>query len=247
MVTSILIIGGDPKQNDEIVELLRPAADYDVTTVTWKPDALAQIESASRRVDAIIINTPPPEVDVAALCEALSGLRVRVPIVVIGEPVDEVEVVRALDAGTIDYIAKPLRLREFQARLRAHIRQHQTSDCAVLKIGPYRFQTGERWLHEPAANRFIRLTSKEARLLRYLCRAAGEVVPQGTLLRDVWGYDVDIRTHTLETHIYRLRQKMERDPTKPLIILTDNGGYSLGSFRTGVPDTARLPLASPIN
>jgi DNA-binding response OmpR family regulator len=160
MATYILMIGGDPKQNDEIVELLRPAADYDVTAVTRKPDALAQIESARRRVDAIIINTPPPDADVAALCALLSGLRVRVPIVVLGEPVDELEMVRALDAGAIDYIARPLRLREFQARLRAHIRQHETSDCAVLKIGPYRFHTGERWLREPATDRFIRLTSK---------------------------------------------------------------------------------------
>jgi DNA-binding response OmpR family regulator len=164
-----------------------------------------------------------------------------------GEPVDELEIVRALDAGATDYIARPVRLGEFQARLRAHLRQHETSDSAVLRIGTYYFHAGERWLHEPATDRFIRLTSKEARLLRHLYRAAGEVVPQGTLLRDVSGYDVDIRTHTLETHIHRLRHKIERDPAKPLIILTDNGGYSLGNFGTGDRHTAGLPLASPIN
>ena len=136
MATYILIIGGDPKQTDEIVELLRPAADYDVATVTRKLDALAQIESASRRVDAIIINTPPPDVDVAALCALLNERRIYVPIVVIGEPVDELKIVRVLDAGATDYIGRPVRLGELHARLRTHIHQHETSDCAVLRLDP---------------------------------------------------------------------------------------------------------------
>jgi DNA-binding response OmpR family regulator len=228
MAARILIIGGDARQNDEIEHLLGSVADYEITTVTRKPDALAQIESASRRVDAIIINTPPPDVDVAALCALLNERRIYVPIVVIGEPVDELEIVHALDAGATDYIARPVRLAEFQARLRAHLRQHETSDSAVLRIWPYYFHTGKRWLREPATNRFIRLTSKEAAVLRHLYRAGGQTVSQSTLLRDVWGYAADIQTHTLQTHIYRLRHKIERDPAKPLIILAVNGGYSLG-------------------
>src|SRR5215469_13131185 len=110
MATHILIIGGDPSQNDEIEHLLGPVADCDLTIVTRKRDALAQIESARPRVDVIIVNTPAPDVDTAALCAVLSGLRMHVPIVVLGEPVDELEIVRALNAGATDYIARPVRL-----------------------------------------------------------------------------------------------------------------------------------------
>jgi len=243
MATHILIIGGDPSQNDEIEHLLGPVADCDLTIVTRKRDALARIESARPRVDVIIVNTPAPDVDTAALCAVLSGLRMHVPIVVLGEPVDELEIVRALNAGATDYIARPVRLAEFQARLRAHLRQHETSDSAVLRIGTYYFHTGERWLHDPATDRFIRLTSKEAGVLKLLYRAAGAPVSRSTLLRDVWNYDVNIRTHTLETHIYRLRSKIERDPAKPLIIMTARGGYSLGSFTLGSRHTEELQLA----
>jgi DNA-binding response OmpR family regulator len=238
MAARILIIGGDPWQNDEIDHLLGSVADYDLTIVTRKRDALAQIESARPGVDVIIVNTPAPDVDTAALCAVLSGLRMHVPIVVLGEPVDELEIVRALNAGATDYIARPVRLAEFEARLRAHLRQHETSDSAVLRIGTYYFHASERWLHDPATDRFIRLTSKEAAALRHLYRAAGQTVSQSTLLRNVWGYAADIQTHTLQTHIYRLRHKIERDPAKPLIILAVNGGYSLGG--------GALHLASPV-
>jgi DNA-binding response OmpR family regulator len=246
MATHILIIGGDPSQNDEIEHLLCLVADYDLTIVTRKRDALAQIESARPRVSAIIINTPAPDMDAAAVCAALSRLQVHIPIIVLGEPLDELEIVRALDAGATDYIARPVRLGEFQARLRAHLRQHETSDSAVLRIGTYYFHASERWLHDPATDRFTRLTHKEAGVLKLLYRAAGAPVSRSKLLRDVWNYDVNIRTHTLETHIYRLRSKIERDPAKPLIILTDNRGYSLGNFRTGSLTPPGLPLAGSI-
>jgi DNA-binding response OmpR family regulator len=73
----------------------------------------------------------------------------------------------------------------------------------------------------------MRLTDKECSILKYLYRAGGKAVPRQVLLNEVWGYNGAVSTHTLETHIYRLRQKLEADPSHPRLLLTENGGYKL--------------------
>jgi DNA-binding response OmpR family regulator len=80
----------------------------------------------------------------------------------------------------------------------------------------------------PAArNRKIRLTDKECAILKFLYRAGGKSVPRPVLLNEVWNYSSAVSTHTLETHVYRLRQKLEVDPAQPRLLLTENGGYKL--------------------
>jgi DNA-binding response OmpR family regulator len=81
-------------------------------------------------------------------------------------------------------------------------------------------------LHDQAANRKIRLTEKETAILKYLYRI-GAVVDRDTLLGEVWGYNAGVSTHTLETHVYRLRQKIEPDPSKVTLLVTEAGGYRL--------------------
>ena len=81
------------------------------------------------------------------------------------------------------------------------------------------------WILRPTGRR-IHLTEKETAILRYLYRA-GETVPRETLLQEVWGYNSGVTTHTLETHIYRLRQKIEKDAAAPAILVTEAGGYKL--------------------
>ena len=81
-------------------------------------------------------------------------------------------------------------------------------------------------LTDEAANKKIRLTEKETAILKYLYRAS-DAVGRDTLLGEVWGYNAGVTTHTLETHVYRLRQKIERDPSKAEILVTDQGGYRL--------------------
>jgi DNA-binding response OmpR family regulator len=73
----------------------------------------------------------------------------------------------------------------------------------------------------------IRLTDKETNILKYLYRAGGKVISREELLTEVWGYNAGVTTHTLETHVYRLRQKIEPDPTGPKILITEAGGYRL--------------------
>ena len=131
-----------------------------------------------------------------------------------------------LESGANDYVTKPFRFAVLLARIRAQLRQHEHSEDAVLQIGPYTFRPNIKMLVDEAANKKIRLTEKETAILKYLYRAS-DAVSRDTLLGEVWGYNAGVTTHTLETHVYRLRQKIERDPSKAEILVTDQGGYRL--------------------
>jgi DNA-binding response OmpR family regulator len=109
--------------------------------------------------------------------------------------------------------------------LRAQLRQGNGAD-AVLTIGPYAFQPASRLLRDPIGKRQVRLTDKEAAILQFLHRA-GKAIGRDTLLGEVWGYNAGVTTHTLETHVYRLRRKIERDPANAEILVTEPGGYRL--------------------
>ena len=146
------------------------------------------------------------------------------------------DVVRGLDSGANDYISKPFRLAELLARLRAQLRIFENSEDAVFKIGPFIFRPSAKQLVEPAKNRRIRLTEKEAAILKFLYRAGPKPVARQVLLNEVWGYNAAVTTHTLETHIYRLRQKIEPDPSNSRLLLTEGGGYRLNP--DGVPAAA---------
>jgi DNA-binding response OmpR family regulator len=144
-------------------------------------------------------------------------------------------------------MTKPFHLAELMARLRAQIREHDTSEDAVLPIGPYHFRPGTRTLHEPVSNVQLRLTQKEVTILKCLYRASGRPVSRQTLLQEVWGYSFAARTHTVGTHIYRLRRKIEPDPAHPTVVVNDGGGYILGQHEeaeTGAgPATVRHATA----
>jgi DNA-binding response OmpR family regulator len=145
------------------------------------------------------------------------------------------------------------RSNELLARLRAQLRVFEDSPEAILTIGPYVFRPAMRLLHHPANNRRISLTSKEADVLRFLYRLEGCSVKAEVLLREVWGYSRNAETHTLSTHIYRLRQKMEKDPAHPMLLTSVGKGYrleagqrSLGLHdRTIAPDTTSRPHEAP--
>jgi DNA-binding response OmpR family regulator len=137
------------------------------------------------------------------------------------------DVILALDAGANDCITKSTSMGLFLARLRAHLRQHAQNDESDLRIQHYRFRPSTRLLTDAAGRKKCLLTGKETILLKYLCRMRGITVPREQLLRVVWEYSPDVTTHTIETHVWRLRKKLEHDPRRPTILITDPGGYRL--------------------
>jgi len=139
----------------------------------------------------------------------------------------EADTILGLDSGANDYITKPFRLGVMLARIRAQMRQHERSEDAVFTLGPYSFRPSAKMLVDPGTNTKVRLTEKETAILKYLLRAGDSVIGRDELLNEVWGYNSGVTTHTLETHVYRLRQKLERDPSNATILVTEPGGYKL--------------------
>ncbi len=238
----ILIVGAEPGQRDSLAQDLETGGMFQVTGAAGAAEAVARTQLRQQRLDAIIVQAALADGDGTELCGRLRRRGLRVPIIVLSEASAEQDIVRALDAGANDYVVKPFRMAELKARLRAQIREHETSEDAVLTIGPYHFRPGTRLLHEPAENKQIRLTQKEVTILKCLYRAAGLPVSRQTLLHEVWSYSAGARTHTVETHIYRLRRKIEPDPSRPTVIINDGGGYCLGQAADAEAPSPRPPM-----
>ena len=185
------------------------------------------IAAKDARFDAVILDIGLPDGDGRDLCAKLRKQGHRIPIIMLTEFDSETDVVKGLDFGANDYIAKPFKLAVLLARLRAQVRIFENSEDAVFTIGPYTFRPAAKLLQDAAKNRRIRLTEKEAAILKFLYRAGTHPVARQVLLNEVWGYNAAVTTHTLETHIYRLRQKIEPDPANARLLVTEGGGYRL--------------------
>ena len=149
------------------------------------------------------------------------------PIILLTAADTEADTILGLDSGANDYVAKPFNTGVLLARIRAQLRQFELSEDAAFLIGPYVFQPSQKLLLDGSDdNRKVRLTEKETEILKYLYRAEGPVSRE-VLLDEVWGYNAGVTTHTLETHIYRLRQKIESEPSTAALLVTEGGGYRL--------------------
>jgi len=138
----------------------------------------------------------------------------------------DADTILGLDAGANDYVTKPFKFPVLLARIRAQLRQHEQSEDAVFQLGPYTFKPAMKVL-TTEGERKVRQTEKETNILKFLYRSNDGVVPRDVLLHEVWGYNAGVTTHTLETHIYRLRQKIEPDPSNARLLVTESGGYRL--------------------
>ncbi|MBR0646536.1 response regulator transcription factor [Plastoroseomonas hellenica] len=223
----VLIVDDDEALRGTLAEQLAIDQEFHTAEAGTAAEAEAMLTAADRRFDAVLLDIGLPDGDGRELCTRLRRHGLRMPVIMLTGADAEADVVRGLDAGANDYIAKPFRLNELLARLRAQLRVFDNSEDAVFTIGPYVFRPSAKMLLEQARNRKIRLTEKEAAILKYLYRAGGRPVPRQILLNEVWGYNSAVTTHTLETHIYRLRQKVEPDPTAARLLLTEGGGYRL--------------------
>ncbi len=221
----ILLVDDDEALRKTLAEQL--ALEGEFTCVEAGSAASALTTAQKEKPDAILLDVGLPDGDGRQVCEALRKAGVTVPIIMVTASSGEADTIRGLDMGANDYISKPFRLGELLARLRAHLRQHEHSEDALIPIGPYVFKPNVKMLVDEKANKKIRLTEKETAILKYLYRAGERAVGRETLLGEVWGYNAGVTTHTLETHVYRLRQKIEKDPAKAQILVTDAGGYKL--------------------
>ncbi|NHN87358.1 response regulator transcription factor [Acetobacter conturbans] len=223
----ILIVDDDQTLRQMLVEQLQVdgeflAVEADSVAAAW--DAL---RAPDARFDAIILDVTLPDGDGRDFCVELRREGIRMPIIMLTGSDNEADIVRGLDAGANDYVAKPFRIAELLARLRAQLRIFENSEDAVFTVGPYTFRPSAKLLVETTRNKRIRLTEKEAAILKFLYRAGTRPVPRQVLLNEVWGYNAAVTTHTLETHIYRLRQKIEPDPSNATLLITEGGGYRL--------------------
>ena len=229
----ILIVDDDAMLCEMLTEQLQIDGEFSVTEAATLTEAEDKATATDSRFDAMILDVGLPDGDGRDLCAELRRRGMRMPIIMLTGSDDEADVVRGLNAGANDYIAKPFRLAELLARLRAQLRIYENSEDAVFTIGPYTFRPSAKLLQEPIKNRRIRLTEKEAAILKFLYRAGTRPVQRQVLLNEVWGYNAAVTTHTLETHIYRLRQKIEPDPANARLLVTEGGGYRLDP--RGVP------------
>ncbi len=223
----ILIVDDDPDLSQMLAEQLALEGEFAAVGAGTLAEAERLLAAPDARFDAVLLDVGMPDGDGRDFCIRLRRLGHKMPILMLTGSDAERDVVRGLESGANDYIAKPFRLAELLARLRAQLRTFENSEDAAFSIGPYTFRPSAKLLVDPARNRRIRLTEKEAAILKFLYRAGSRSVARQVLLGEVWGYNAAVTTHTLETHIYRLRQKIEPDPGHSRLLLTEGGGYRL--------------------
>ena len=200
---------------------------HDEFVVTDASNATAGVKAVKAdHADLVLLDVNLPDMDGREACKIIRRNGYKGPVIMLTGQTSDSDTILGLDSGANDYVAKPFRFGVLLARIRAHLRQHEHSEDAIFKVGPYTFKPSAKMLVRDD-NKKIRLTEKETAIIKFLYRSGEQSVSRDTLLADVWGYNAGVSTHTLETHIYRLRQKIERDPSHAEILVTEGGGYRL--------------------
>ena len=221
----ILIVDDDEFFRQTLSEQLQLHEEFSPVEAATGAEALEAAKSDY--FDVIILDIGLPDMDGRDVCRLMRKKEVTSPIIMLTGSDTETDTILGLQAGANDYVTKPFHLGVLLARIRAQIRQHERSDDAVFTIGPFTFQTANKLFLNNETNEKTRLTDMETKMLKYLYRAGCRVVDRDVLLGEVWGYSAAVDTHTVETHIYRLRQKIERDSSNPEILVSEPGGYRL--------------------
>jgi DNA-binding response OmpR family regulator len=222
----ILVVEDDEALRNTLAEILSGEHRYTVVEAATLAEADKAMEDEDERPDVIVLDVGLPDGDGCGYCARLRKAGFKMPIIILTGAAGEADVVRGLSAGANDYIAKPFRAAELAARLQAQLRTFDNSEDAVFPLGRFVFYPARGQLRDVTKKQVVRLTGKEVGLLKFLHRA-GAGVDREVLLTQVWGYNSGMSTHTLETHIYRLRQKIEVDPASPTLLVTVLGGYRL--------------------
>lgn len=220
----ILIVEDDADLREALVEQLSLYEEFEITSET---SATRGVQAArNERVDLLLMDVGLPDMDGREAVKLLRKGGFKAPIIMLTGHDTDSDTILGLEAGANDYVTKPFRFAVLLARIRAQLRTHEQSEDAVFSIGPYTFRPAQKMLVDGNGNK-VRLTEKETAIIKYLYRAEQKVIGRDELLEQVWGYNSGVTTHTLETHVYRLRQKIEKDPSHARLLVTEGGGYKL--------------------
>ena len=221
---NILLVDDDDDLRGALTEQL---ALYDEFTVITEASATKGVNTArSEQIDLLVMDVGLPDMDGREAVKILRKGGFKSPIIMLTGHDTDSDTILGLEAGANDYVTKPFRFAVLLARMRAQLRTHEQSEDAIFTIGHYTFRPSQKLLTEEDGNK-VRLTEKETAIMKYLYRAEQKVISRDELLEQVWGYNSGVTTHTLETHIYRLRQKVEKDPSNARLLVTEGGGYKL--------------------
>jgi len=225
-VKKILLVDDDDDLREALGEQLMLSEEFDVHDAGSASCAMTKVKEGI--FDLLILDVGLPDMDGRELCALMRKNGVKSPILMLTGHDTDADTILGLNSGANDYVTKPFKFPVLLARIRAQLRQHEQSEDAIFQLGPYSFKPATKML-VTEDDKKIRLTEKEANILKFLYRSQESVVPRDTLLHEVWGYNAGVTTHTLETHIYRLRQKIEPDPSNSRLLVTESGGYRLNA------------------
>ena len=220
----IIIVDDDDMLRETLREQFSLHDEFEVAETATAADGIKAAKAD--HADLVILDVNLPDMDGREACKLMRRGGYKGPVIMLTAQTSEADTILGLDSGANDYVTKPFRFAVLLARIRAHLRQHEQSEDAVFKLGPYTFKPAAKLLVREDSRK-VRLTEKETAIIKFLLRAGEQIVSRDVLLQDVWGYNAGVSTHTLETHVYRLRQKIERDPSHAEILVTEGGGYKL--------------------
>ena len=219
----VLLVDDDTMLRGSLAEQLAATGEY--APVEAGSVAEGRAKAKDGLYEFMILDVGLPDGDGRKLCRVLRDDGVSCPIVLLTAADTDADTIEGLESGANDYITKPFRFAVLMARIHAHLRNHEQSEEAVYRIGPYTFRPSAKVPIEPTEKK-IRLTEKETNIPKFIYRS-GDTVARETFLHEGWVYDPAVTTHALETHIYRLRQKIENNPGQAQILVTESGGYRL--------------------
>ncbi|MCG6856538.1 MAG: response regulator transcription factor [Salaquimonas sp.] len=221
---NILIVDDDDDLREALSEQLSL---YEEFEIACEASAARGIQAArNAHVDLLLMDVGLPDMDGREAVKVLRKGGFKAPIIMLTGHDTDSDTILGLEAGANDYVTKPFRFAVLLARMRAQLRAHEQSEDAVFQVGHYTFKPAQKLMIDESGSK-VRLTEKESAIVKYLYRAEQKVIGRDELLEQVWGYNSGVTTHTLETHIYRLRQKIEKDPSNARLLVTEGGGYKL--------------------
>ncbi|HET8724039.1 MAG TPA: response regulator [Anaeromyxobacteraceae bacterium] len=234
--TGLVLVVEDEPQMRRFLRASLGAEGYRVREAWTVADGLREI--AAEHPDAVLLDLGLPDGDGLDLLRRVREWS-QVPVIVVSARGREEEKVAALDAGADDYLAKPFGTKELLARLRValrHARAGTGPEEAVIQAGALRLDLERR--EASVDGRAVRLTPIEWRLLALLARHAGKVLTHAQILREVWGPNAAAQTHYVRVFMAELRRKIEADPSRPRLLLTEPGvGYRLADAPGPAPGT----------